>query len=352
MQGVRFSWFNDETWPFDSPTHTFLGRALDRVGRMEFGKQWTGFEVNRIPKAGWFPDTFHRTTRTQQIEAFRVLQVCRRGLVAFPSDLAAHWPEALAARDEFNVAVAAMAERLLHVRSVMREHLSFGRLTAVAVSMEDGEPKGEIPSNAWNTHKHSQWFDAGKVSRWDAFGAAGDHPLSQGDRLFYWLYIDHDGLNELDKAPDAPAIDTDLHLPPHLRVLISSIPEIYKEPGSRPTKDELRSHLEAVAARVGLRTIDPAFFGHVLAIVGMDSDAMVVPRSKDFKKRIQEEIAKSPTRRTMTANDIIRLGETEYSLTKNQAKIIRSTVIEALNDEASKAAWRKTGPITLSASEG
>lgn len=44
------NWARRELWPADDPEYIFMGHAIDRVGRMLFGEEWTGREPQGDPR--------------------------------------------------------------------------------------------------------------------------------------------------------------------------------------------------------------------------------------------------------------------------------------------------------------
>jgi hypothetical protein len=199
-----FFWDEPTKWPHDSSSHVFLARALNRIGKANFGEEWTGTE-HLMTALGASDHDGLAELRRARLEGMSGGYQRRRKV-------------------EAKIVAACQSGAL---ESAYRHHLG-GEFTP-------------IPSIWWNTENASQRFEMCQIHP--------EHPYAQGfagfGLGFCWIFISSESLERfLVQLPNSEErAGFDFHLSPYMAVMHAVARKMGITPDNQPTKEEIMAEL-------------------------------------------------------------------------------------------------------------
>ncbi|WEK50984.1 MAG: hypothetical protein P0Y66_02595 [Candidatus Kaistia colombiensis] len=213
-------WSDPSKWPFDGLGFLFLGRAIDRVGRAEFGDKWNGEELvadaSHIVPDSWADASFatkryvneslgaHFHDYKPGVERWVVVQNAspnyRKQTIYIGAE---DWARGAKLLDAQSRKVAAQILRRQAVEQIIAAKLAAGEFRAAARPVRGGE-LSPVPAAAWHTEMWRQRFDFCQMRLDKPFA-----PGSCGDRSaqdpYHLIFLSDADLTAFEKTQRAKA---------------------------------------------------------------------------------------------------------------------------------------------------
>lgn len=247
----RIDWGNKATWPYAGAAHTFVGEALEIVGRHFYAAEWKGDEFWR----GYLDAQFQLDDGTLADARPYERQVATSLLRHFRPDIAPESPEAL--NDEMWTAAQALlpqyvderraaAMRVRKAKERLRDLCAKGELVG-AYRWESGDHTPIEPTR-WNTEKYLEWLKKGYVLFSDVGRSWGGGYGYQE----HYLFIENEGLEALKGTAAISAPSEPGYLSPYLRLMIAASHELNVSPEHQPKKADVEAKIREISKRPGM----------------------------------------------------------------------------------------------------
>jgi hypothetical protein len=241
----RIDWSNRATWPYGGADHTFVGEALEIVGRHFYEAEWKGDEFWRgyldmqfQPDNGTLADarSYGRLTAASLLRHFRP-DIAPKSPEALTDEL---WAAAWALFPHYVTARREAGARLYRAKVKLRELCASGKLVA-AYRWEHSGDHSKIDKERWNPEKYLEWLKNGYVY----FSDVGSSYGGSGSEKHY-LFIENEGLEAL-KMPSVSGTDAfsdRAYQSAYLRFLLFAAGKLDVRPDDTRTAKELRCQIE------------------------------------------------------------------------------------------------------------
>jgi hypothetical protein len=249
----RIDWSNRATWPYGGAAHTFVGEALEIVGRHFYATEWTGdefwrgyLEIEYRAVEGLLADA----GKFGRLSAVNILRKFQPDIAPASEELLTDemWTAAQAQLPRYVEARRAAAVRLRKAKEKLRDLCAKGELVG-AYRWSSGD-HSKIDAARWNTEKYLEWLKNGYVYFSDVRRSSFGGSESEG----FYLFIESEGLEAL-KVTTADAISTPSepgHLSPYLRLMIAVSHELNVSPIHQPKKVDVEAKIREISKRPGM----------------------------------------------------------------------------------------------------